>query len=311
MSGFNFTGCQFNATNLTDTDLGYTILTNTTCDYQKAFQDNIKNNQIQGGEWYQKNLVNDLVSITKVYPYMDDTRKRKLLSIASGIAFLPSYEDTELYTELAYWASELLLMKQELGNSIYADQLVCSLEKKLKSSQKLVWKSKYLQNKEHIEAKEARVYLDDFEQYLINFKNGLAQYESKQSVDLRGSFPERHLACIDKNFYKKEIIRSLEGLEETYDYIQYNEELKQAFHAIAYTLSKIYKWRKKLHVLNQYFNCANRIIKLKKSVASYLSAVKMKEGDKVYYDLPIIGMHLTWHRYADKRTSGVLLSWDE
>ena len=61
LRGFDFTGCGFTHTNLTDTNLTNVILARTTCDYQKAFQDNIKKNKCDRGNWYKKNLPNALM----------------------------------------------------------------------------------------------------------------------------------------------------------------------------------------------------------------------------------------------------------
>ena len=206
LSGYDFTGCQFTYTNLTDTNLEGVILTNTTCDYQKVFQNNIKKNKLQGGNWYQNSLAKDLKSIAAVYPKLkSDVHKAKLLAIAAGLAWLPFYEDIEFYIKMEYWPSELLQLKQVLGNP-YGGQLVCSLENYLKWDAKdYCWTTNYPRDKVNIKTPTPHT---DFDKYLKDFKDGLTKCQCKSKKSLGFAW------------YKDNIIQNIEGLKKVYPKIK-------------------------------------------------------------------------------------------
>ena len=250
LSGFDFTGCVFTYTNLSYTDLTNVILTNTTCDYQKAFLDNIKKNKLQGGDWYQENLPNDLRSIAEVYPKLNNvTQKVKLLHIACGISFLPFYEETEFYIKVQYFSSLLRQLKQVLGNP-YRKQMVCSLQSSLEyDANNYCWKTKYPQHKVNIDAKTSHA---NFVQYLEDFTNGLVKYQCKSKYDY------------GFDWYKDNIIKNIEGLEATYPNIK-DATLQQEAFDIAHALSKSYQIQQGTF-LDHYLFYQHRLMRLKKSV---------------------------------------------
>ncbi len=251
LSGYDFTGCNFTHTNLTYANLENVILTNTTCDYQKAFQYNKKKNKLKGGTWYQNNLPLDLKSITEVYPKLNNNRyKAKLLQVASGISQLSFYEDAEFYIKVQYWSSELLQLKQALG-SPYGKQLVCSLTWYLNdNTNNYCWKTKYPQDKVSIAIPRPHA---NFDTYLKNFSSGLMQYECKSHYI--GGF----------NCYKSNITKNIEGLKATYPHIK-EATLQQEICGIAHALSKSYQVQKGTF-LNHYLFYQHRLIRLKKLVS--------------------------------------------
>ncbi len=250
LSGFDFTGCYFLYTNLTDTRLDNTILKDTMCDYQKAFKDKIKKNKLEGGEWYKKTIFNDLESITKVYPKLkNDVYKAKLLSISCALSRLPFHQEKELCVKIEYWLSILLHLKQVLSNE-NDYKLTCSLEKTLDDDAKnYCWSTKYPQYKEYISVKASH---NNFDKYQMDFCSGLKQYKCKSKK--KWGF----------NFYKKRIIRNIEGLKNTYFAINNDKLKKEACH-IAHALSKSYQLQYST-LLQHYLYYQNRLIKLKHSL---------------------------------------------
>ncbi len=274
LSGFDFTGCAFTYTSLSYTDLTNVILTNTTCDYQKAFLENIKKNKCYGGDWYQKNLPKDLKSIAQVYPKLNNhAHKAKLLAVATGLAWLPFYEGKEFDIKVAYWSSELLQLKQVLGNP-YGQQLICSLQNNLEfDANNYCWTTNYPQGKVNINTPATHA---NFDTYLKDFNNGLTQYQCK-AIDY------------GFNWYKEGIIKNIQGLRANYQYIK-DKQLQQEACNIAHALSKSYQMQKGA-LLNHYLFYQHRLILLKKSVG-----IGVK--NKVYYRPTslLLLLPLCWHR---------------
>ncbi len=250
LSGFDFTGCHFTHTNLTDSNLEGVILTNTTCDYQKAFQDNIKKNNCYGGDWYQNNLSKELKSIAQVYPKLNShAHKAKLLAVAAGLAWLPFYESTEFLIKLAYWSSELLQLKQVLGN-LNGEKLIYSLEEDLNwDADDYCWTTTYPQNKVTIKNPALHA---KFDTYLKDFKVGLTKYQCKANESW------------GFDWYKERITKNIEGLAATYPHIK-DKKLQQEACDIAHALSKSYQIQKDT-LLFHYLFFQNRLIWLKKSL---------------------------------------------
>ena len=247
LRGFDFTGCDFTYTNLAYTNLANVILARTTCNYQKAFQDNIKENKIYGDAWYQDNLPNDLKSITAVYPKLkNNTHKAKLLAIAAGLAWLPFYTGTEFYIKVAYWSCALLQLKQALGKP-YGNQLVCSLEKALNyDANNYCWTTNYPQDNVNIGTKAPHA---NFETYLKDFTNGLKQYQCKLK---------------DGDCYKAQIIKIIGGVKKAYNKIK-DKHLRQECCNIAHALSKSYQIQQWV-LLHHYLFFQHRLMWLKKSL---------------------------------------------
>ncbi len=266
LSGFDFTGCHFTHTNLTDSNLEGVILTNTTCDYQKAFQEHSKKNELSGGTWYRNNLPKDLKSIAAVYPKLNNhDHKAKLLAVAAGLAWLPYYEDEEFYIKAEYWSSELLQLKQVLGN--HGNELICSLEGNLKADTEwYCWATKYLQGKVSINTPAPHSHFDT---YLKDFNNGLTQYQCKSKKS--SGF----------NWYKNNIIKNIEGLAATYPHIKDKQLQKEACN-IAHALSKSYQIQQGTFQ-NHYLFFQHRLIWLKKSVSVGLkNEVQYSSGIALY-----------------------------
>ena len=262
LRGYDFTGCAFTHTNLTDANLADAILAGTTCDYQKAFQDNIKENKIEGGKkWYQNNLPNDLRSIAGVYPKLKkDTHKAKLLAIATGLAWLPFYQGQAFYIKVQYWSCALLQLKQALGNP-YGGQLVCSLEKGLNAvANNYCWTTNYPQHKVNIATKAPHA---NFDTYLKDFTDGLTKYQCKSKNGYWGF-----------DWYKEGITNNIQGLAATYEKIK-DEQLRQKCCNIAHALSKSYQIQNGTFQ-HHYLFLQHRLIGLKKSVGVMV-------GNKVYY----------------------------
>ncbi len=261
LSGFDFTGCHFTHTNLTDSNLEGGMLTNTTCDYQKAFEENSKKNQLDWNDWYQENLPKDLKSIAQVYPKLNNhVHKAKLLAVAADLAWLPFYESTEFHIKVQYWSCELLQLKQVLG-TLYGNKLICSLEWYLNDdAEDYCWTTEYPQNKVNINTPAPHA---NFDTYLKDFTSGLNKYQCK-SEDSRGF-----------NWYKDQITKNIEGLAATYPHIK-EKKLQQEALDIAHALSKSYQIQKGAF-LNHYLFFQHQLIRLKKSVS-----VGVK--NKVYYN---------------------------
>ena len=261
LSGYDFTGCDFTHTNLTDSNLANVILAHTTCNYQKAFQHNIKNNKCDRGKWYQENLLKDLKSIAVVYPKLkNDPQKAKLLAIAAGLAWLPFYTGEEFHIKVGYWSCELLQLKQAIGNP-YGQQLVCSLEEYLNwDAEGYCWSTNYPKDKVNMDTKAPHA---SFDTYFKDFINGLTKYQCK-SKNKKWGF----------DWYKEQIAKNIEGLKKTYQKIK-DEQLRQACCNIAHALSKSYQIRNGAF-LNHYLFSQNRLIWLKKSVGVMV-------GNEVYY----------------------------
>ncbi len=235
LKGANFTGCKFTATDLTDTILDGATLTHTTCDYQAHFQDNMKANEIYGGEWYQDNLPNDLKSIAKVYPQLKkDADKVELLHIASGLARLPyDDQDPEFYIKVQYWSCKLWRLKNRLSKDL-GDQLVCSLEDKLTyglsyEAGEYCWQTKYPQDKitctQAVNIPQGK---PDFNGYLKQFRDGLKQYkvQSKNSYSF--------------TWYKETIEKNIQGLAKAYPKVE-DKSLQKEMLEMSYKLSKSYE----------------------------------------------------------------------
>ena len=245
----NLTGQRFTDTNFEGTQLEGAILTNTTCDYQQCFADNVEANQLSYGKWYQENLPKDLKSIAEVYPRLyQDSHKAALLQIACGLAYLPYWEGTEFYIKVAYWSCKLLLLKKQLSSGLQK-QLVCSLDSDLEyDARKYCWQTDYPQDQVE-EEKEAPH--DDFAQYLKTFQKGLKKYHCKSEYEW------------GYNWYKDNIERNLQGLQKTYPKLTSPKLRKEAVD-IAFQLSKIYQNQHLLFLL-RYLSLQNRLIRLKRS----------------------------------------------
>ena len=250
LSQYDFTGCQFTYTDLTDTNLKNVILFNTTCDYQKAFQEN--KNQLKAGSLYQKKIVKDLQSIAQVYPTLNNhAHKAKLLQIACAISRLPfCTEEAELYVQVAYWSCELLQLKQLLDDSS-TQPLCCSLEKDLEwDLNNYCWSTNYPQDKVSINDKQSH---DNFPTYIKEFKNGLVKYQCK-SV---------HPSGLD--WYKNNITKNIQGLQKAYPAVK-DPQLQQEARNIAHALSKSYQIQQRPFLFHYLFY-QNRLIRFKKSMS--------------------------------------------
>ncbi len=232
----NLTGCTFKSANVTDTLFDGATLTHTTCDYQAHFQDNMKANKIRRGEWYVKNLPNDLKSIAKVYPQLKkDADKTELLHIACGLARLP-YEDKspEFYIKVQYWSCQLWRLKNRLTKDL-GDQLVCSLGEDTEywnlndEATKCCWQTEYPQDKitctQVVNIPQGK---PDFNGYLKQFRDGLKQYkvQSKNSYGFK--------------WYKETIEKNIQGLAKAYPKVD-NKSLQKEMVEKSYKLSKSYE----------------------------------------------------------------------
>ena len=293
LTNANLTGQYFTHTNFEGTQLEGAILTHTTCDYRKCFQDNMKANMSRIGQWYPRNLPQDVESITQVYPtILQDRYKAELLQIASGLAYLPYYEYMEFDIKIKYWSCKLLRLKKQLSSPL-GDQLVCSLADVLEyDAEKYCWKTDYPFHLEHSKGKQIadawciastgtylveeigtliQYYLTErsrtrhanFDHYLQLFQEGLVQYKVESETKL------------GYDLYKGSIKKNIQGLQKTYLKLT-SEELRKEAIDIACELSTFYKYQG-LPFLFRYISCQNRLIQLK------ISAGK-EVGKNIYYN---------------------------
>ena len=266
LSDYDFTGCKFTYTNLTRTRLTNVILINTTCDYVNAFQQNVKKSplfqfkydeeeekkyRIQASEMYKGKLDMDLQRISEVYPKLkNDTHKAQLLQIACAISLLPScLTKDQFHVKVAYWSYQLLQVKQLLGEP-YTDECLGSFHFDLEDDCSIYcWTTKYPQDKIDIEKNASDT---NFDLYLKEFDNGLAQYQCESKNKL-GFF-----------WYKNQITKNIKGLKNAYPYIK-NLQLQQEARNIAHALSKSYQFQQG-DLLEHYLFYQNRLISLRKSV---------------------------------------------
>ncbi len=247
LSYVDLTGQRFTCTDFTNTQFDGVLLTNTTCDYQQCFQDNVKANQLSGGLWYLDNLPKDLKSIAQVYPtILQDHHKAELLQIASGLAYLPYHEGKEFYIKVQYWSIRLLLLKKQLGT--LGSQLVCSLgDYGLNyEAKRFCWQTDYPQNQVEEEQEAPHAY---FDKYLQTFQDELLKYNVK-SKDKRGY-----------DWYKKNIEKNIQGLKKAYPKLTSQALRKEAID-IAFQLSKKCRFQHLLFLFH-YLSCQNRLIQLK------------------------------------------------
>ena len=256
LRGFDFTGYEFTYTNLTDANLQDVILTSTTCDYQKAFQDNLKKNKCQGGDWYKKSLPQDLEKIANLYSKLDNNSyKAKLLQIAAGVAWLPFYQNIEFYIKVAYWSAELLQLRIRLDPQYEKKWIedpklrklstlppLCSFQRSLRRG--LCWVTIYPQNQVGIKPLTPHA---NFDKYLKEFKEGVEKYIIRRT-----------------EYYKNNIPISIASLAKVYPNIK-NQALQQEACNIAQELSQSYQ-KQRLSFLLHYLWCQNRLISLKKSL---------------------------------------------
>ncbi len=282
----NLTGCTFKSTNVTDTLFDGAILTDATCDYQAHFQDNMKANKIRRGEWYVKNLPNDLKSIAKVYPQLKkDTDKVELLHIACSLARLP-YDDQfpEFYIKVAYWSCKLWRLKNRLVKDL-GDQLVCSLDdsKQLyyplsREAEDVCWQTKYPQDKitctQAVNISQGK---PDFDGYLKQFRDGLEQYKV-QSKNNNGF-----------DWYKETIEKNIQGLAKAYPKVD-NKSLQKEMVETAYKLSKSYELQH-ADLLFHFLYHQNLLIRIGGTVG-------VGAKNDIHYNPTLVLQHMKKHSYT-------------
>lgn len=243
----NFSGVFFTYTHFEWAYFKDIIVVNTRCNYQQCFLDNIVVNRLKGGDWYRTHLPEDLKSIALVYPQLSKERdKVELLQIASGLAYLPYYQDIELEIKVHYWSCKLLLLKNKLKVRL-GDQLVCSLAHNLAyEARTFCWQTdfpEYLIEEEEKEEGHA-----DFADYLQCFQEGLKRYNVKSQS--KWGYHQ----------YKTTIEKNIQTLEKCYPKLT-SEKFKKEAVTIARMLSRSWQ-RQHLDFLLYYLNAQNRLTRL-------------------------------------------------
>ncbi len=253
----NLFGAIFKNTNVTDTIFTGANLTNTQCSYSALFKQNTKKMQCSG---YFKNIFNDLKSIAKIYPKLQETEdKIKLLHIACALAYLFSYDTNskEFYIKVQYWSCELLCLKNRLAQHL-GNQLICSLQCHLNhDAENYCWQTNYPQNKitctQTLNAPQSN---PDFDSALKQFKKGLTQYAVKSKI------------TYGFHYYKETIEKTIQGLAQAYPKIE-DKCLQNKMMHIAYNLSKSYEL-KHLDFLFHFLYHQNYLIQISDKVGKEL-----------------------------------------
>ena len=94
---------------------------------EALFQQKLKENRCEGGDWYQETMLKDLVSIRHTYPFMERKDKKTALAISRGLATLPDYDGVEFYVNVAYWSYRLYDLQKSLAPGV-SQELFCSLK---------------------------------------------------------------------------------------------------------------------------------------------------------------------------------------
>lgn len=300
LSGFKFanailTEIDFARINFMQAELAGVDLCHTTCGYVQCFLDNIKANNLEGGQWYIDHIEAGLKSIAQVYLNISsDSQKAELLKIASGFAYLPYYQGMEFTIKIAYWGSKLLIFKNQLNEDL-KKMILFPLTAFSEDAQKYCWSTDYTTI--HLEPTKgiqiasfwARIttgvtlitvlgslvqsYLTEpaqtehanFDQYFQVFQEGLVKYNVKSIVKIGGY-----------DWYRAYTKKCIEGLKKAFPYLISPALQKEAIN-IAIALSESYKMAHfQLHC--HYPDCQERLIRLRA-----LAGGKAKKHIYAYY----------------------------
>ena len=223
-------------------------------DNEVLFQQKLKENKCEGGNWYKENIPKDLAGIRKAYPLMqEEGHKQAALRISHGLAVLPDYVGDDFYVKVQYWSCKLYDLQKKVTPPA-AKQLVCSFKKYLEDEAN-TYCPYHGKKVSPLPAPTSTLENPNWKARLAYAQKGWTHHDAKDKAE----FVVRFLGSGSK-WYKQWIQEEMEGLQQAYPKLQAQQHKKEALDLFI-ALSEIHRFEH-FAFLFEYMKVQNRLLEL-------------------------------------------------